>query len=237
MPWLADRGVEVRHLKSANCGFDVAWSDWLRSRYAGAQVKAVALAFHDANGQKQSRRGEFVLTRNGIEGSLVYALSHALRKAVEVSGSTTVWVDLLPDISPERLVDELSRPRGARSFASHLQSRLNLGGVKSALLHEIHRKPGDIDPVRLARLIKQLPFELRSARPLDEVISSAGGVAFEAVDSQLMLKALPGVFVAGEMLDWEAPTGGYLLTACLALGRGAGEGALAFLNRNTGSGA
>ena len=229
VPWLVSKGVDVRPLKSANSGFDVAWSDWLHTRHAGANVKAVALSFLDAAGQKHSRRGEFVLTRHGIEGSLVYALSHALRTSLDISGTVTVQVDLLPDMTSQRLVDELARPRGARSFSSHLQSRLNLGGVKSALLHEVHRKPGELDPVRLAGLIKALPLVLRSARPLAEAISTAGGVPFEALDSNLMLNDLSGVFVAGEMLDWEAPTGGYLLTACLALGRGAGEGVLAFL--------
>jgi uncharacterized flavoprotein (TIGR03862 family) len=183
----------------------------------------------------QQRQGEFVLTAQGIEGGLVYAFSAALRDAIEGQGSATLHLDLAPGKSLERLTQEIAHPRGARSMASHLQSRAGIAGAKAGLLRECTTKADYENPARLAALIKALPLWLVSPRPLDEAISSAGGVVAEALDPRLMLKALPGVFCAGEMLDWEAPTGGYLLTACFASGYVAGKGAAAWLQANRSS--
>lgn len=185
----------------------------------------------DADGVEIRRRGEFVITEHGVEGSLIYALSALLRDAIERAGGNHALVlDLLPDHDTQRVREEVERdPRGARSLSSHLQSRLGLKGVKMALLNELLSRQEMNDPVALAAAIKALPVRLVSTRPLDEAISSAGGVLFEALDENLMIREWPGVFCAGEMLDWEAPTGGYLLTACLASGFVAGRGAFAWL--------
>ncbi|HEX4511723.1 MAG TPA: TIGR03862 family flavoprotein [Burkholderiaceae bacterium] len=228
---LADRGIDIAPLRPANCGFDIAptapgrtgWSDHLRERHAGAPLKAVALTFHDEDGEHR-QLGEFVLTRTGIEGSLVYAHSARLRDAIARHGRATVLLDLLPQFPPARVLAEVQRPRGARSLATHLKSRLNLQGAKAALLHELLTPEQLRDPATLARALQSLPLPLAAPRPVDEAISTAGGVRLEALDKTLMLQALPGVSCAGEMLDWEAPTGGYLLTACLASGRVAARG-------------
>jgi hypothetical protein len=224
VPLLRQRKVDVASLRPANCGFDVAWSDHFRDRFSGQPVKSVTASF----GATQ-RQGEFVITQQGVEGSLVYALSAVLRDAIEREGSATLHLDLAPGKSQERLMQEIAHPRGARSMASHLQSRAGIAGVKAGLLRECATKEDYADPARLAAAIKALPLKLIAPRPLDEAISSAGGVTAEALDDKLMLKQLPGVFCAGEMLDWEAPTGGYLLTACFASGRAAGQGALDWL--------
>jgi uncharacterized flavoprotein (TIGR03862 family) len=231
VPLLRQRGIEIAPLLPANCGFDVAggWSAHLRSRFAGQPLKTVALHFADASGQPHARQGELMLSDTGIEGSLVYALSAALRDAIAARGPVAVNLDLLPDKSPARVLAEVSHPRGSRSLSSHLQSRAGLKGAKMALLYECLAKDALNDPVRLAQAIKSLPLTLAAPRPIEEAISSAGGVRFEAMDAKLMLRDLPGVFCAGEMLYWEAPTGGYLLTACLASGRAAGQGALEYL--------
>lgn len=231
VPLLRQRGIDIAPLLPANCGFDVAggWSAHLRSRFAGQPLKTVALHFADASGQPHARQGELMLSDTGIEGSLVYALSAALRDAIAARGPVAVNLDLLPDKSPARVLAEVSHPRGSRSLSSHLQSRAGLKGAKMALLYECLAKDTLNDPVRLAQAIKSLPLTLAAPRPIEEAISSAGGVRFEALDERLMLRNLPGVFCAGEMLDWEAPTGGYLLTACLASGRAAGQGALEYL--------
>jgi uncharacterized flavoprotein (TIGR03862 family) len=231
VPLLAQRGVEVAPLLPSNCGFDVAggWSEHLRSRFAGHPLKTVALRFTDAVGQSHGRKGELMLSDTGIEGSLVYALSAPLRDTIAAQGSVTVQLDLAPDKTLERVIAEVTHPRGARSLSSHLQSRAGIKGVKMALLREILSPDQLNNPVQLAHAIKSLPITLATPRPLDEAISSAGGVGFEALDEKLMLRDLPGVFCAGEMLDWEAPTGGYLLTACFASGRAAGQGALNYL--------
>lgn len=231
VPLLRQRGIDIAPLLPANCGFDVAggWSAHLRSRFAGQPLKTVALHCVDAGGQPHARQGELMLSDTGIEGSLVYALSAVLRDAIAVRGQVTVTLDLLPDRSLERVLAEVSHPRGSRSLSSHLQSRTGLKGVKMALLHECLAKDVLNDPAQLAQAIKSVPLTLLAPRPIEEAISSAGGVRFEALDERLMLRNLPGVFCAGEMLDWEAPTGGYLLTACFATGRAAGQGALEYL--------
>ncbi|WP_199096331.1 TIGR03862 family flavoprotein [Dyella sp. ASV21] len=228
-PWLSQRGVDVTPLVPANCGFDIGWSEHLSSRFAGSPLKPVAIHLHDAAGGEHARQGECVITAAGIEGSLIYAFSGELRDAIAAHGSTTIHLDLAPDRSLQRLRTDLAKPRGSRSMSEHLRRQTGLAGVKAGLLHEVldHTQFHDADT--LARTIKQLPLTLRRARPIQEAISSGGGVRLEALDQQLMLGALPGVFCAGEMLDWEAPTGGYLLTACFASGRRAGHGAVQWI--------
>jgi uncharacterized flavoprotein (TIGR03862 family) len=229
VPWLRARGVAVAELRPANCGFEAAWSAHLKSRFAGQPLKAVALTWTEADGHVVTQRGEFVLSAYGVEGSLVYAASAALRAAIERDGLARFTVDLLPTRTLDEVARELAHPRGSRSLATHLKSRLGLHGARTALLHELVPREVLADPARLAAMIKALPVTVTAPRPLDEAISTAGGVPFEALDANLMLRALPGVFCAGEMLDWEAPTGGYLLTACLATGRAAGQGAARWL--------
>ncbi len=221
---LAARGVATAPLRPANCGFDVAWSAHFIARHAGQPLKSVALSLDEG---APGRLGECVVSAQGIEGGLVYALSAPLRDRIEADGQATAWLDLLPGWSAERVAQAVHHPRGARSWSSHLQSRLGLKGVKAALLREC--LPDFDDPDLLARRIKALPIRLTRPRPIDEAISSAGGVRFEALTASLMLRALPGVYCAGEMLDWEAPTGGYLLTACMASGKAAALGLLADL--------
>jgi uncharacterized flavoprotein (TIGR03862 family) len=228
-PLLAARGVDLAPLQPSNCGFDVGWSEHLRSRHAGAPLKSVAISWTDADGCTQHQAGEFVVTEGGVEGSLIYAASAALRDRIAREGQAVFQLDLLPARDLAWVTAELAHPRGTRSLATHLKTRLKLDGVKAALLWEgVDRRTLDDAPALAAR-IKALPITVRRPRPIEEAISSAGGVRREALDQQLMLKALPGVFCAGEMLDWEAPTGGYLLTACLATGHAAGEGAARWL--------
>ncbi|MBL0163217.1 MAG: TIGR03862 family flavoprotein [Xanthomonadales bacterium] len=227
---LGSRGIDVAPLQPANCGFDVNWTPFLRERHAGAPIKPVSIRWKSTAGDEFHRQGEFVLTRNGIEGSLVYALSSRLRDEIAVHGATTIYLDLLPGRELERLVHDLSRPRGKHSMAKHLHRHAGLDGAKVALLHELLERDVFNDMPRLAASIKDLPLLLQRPRPLDEAISSAGGVRLEALDEHLMLRNLPGVFCAGEMLDWEAPTGGYLLTASIASGRLAGAGAAEWIN-------
>lgn len=233
VPWLQAKGVAVAPLLPANCGFDVqnGWSEHFASRFAGQPFKSVAMTFTNAQGQKFARKGEFVATATGVEGSLIYAASSLMRDDILALGLATLHLDLLPDMPPERVLAEVLHPRGSRSLSSHLKSRLHIDGIKAAILHELLSKEQMHDPVQLAHAIKALPMTLTAARPIDEAISSAGGVLFEGMTEQLMLEPLPGVFCAGEMLDWEAPTGGYLLTACLASGAGAGQGVLSFLHK------
>jgi uncharacterized flavoprotein (TIGR03862 family) len=219
---LQQRGVALAPLRPSNCGFELDWSEHFATRHAGQALKSVAI---ELPGTHWRQVGEFVVSRYGIEGSLVYAASAPLREAIDAQGSATLQLDLLPARNLEWVAAELAHPRGSRSLSTHMKSRLGLSGVKAGLLHEVADKATLADAVRLAALIKALPLRLKAARPLDEAISSAGGVRFEALDQALMLRELPGVFCAGEMLDWEAPTGGYLLTACMASGRVAGAGA------------
>jgi uncharacterized flavoprotein (TIGR03862 family) len=227
VPLLEARGVEVAPLRPSNCGFDVAgWSGFFRSRFAGHPIKTVALSVRAAGGALFEQAGEFVITAGGVEGSLVYAASAAVRESIAANGSALVHIDLLPGRSAEFVQAEVARPRGPRSLSTHLKSRLGIEGVKAALLHELLPREMLADPVQLAASLKALPLTLVRARPLDEAISSAGGVRFEALDDSLMLRAVPGVFCCGEMLDWEAPTGGYLLSASMASGVAAARGVL-----------
>lgn len=261
VPLLRDRGIDVAPLVPANCGFDVlrhdapagetrraflqeligkspapvvGWTPHFAERFAGQPFKTVALHFTDSAGRSFHRRGEFVATATGVEGSLVYAASQLVRDEIAAHGHATFHLDLLPDHTPERVLFEVRHPRGSRSLSSHLKSRLGLDGIKAGILYEQLGKEGLHDAVALAQAIKALPITVIAARPIDEAISTAGGVAFEALDAHLMARAAPGVFCAGEMLDWEAPTGGYLLTASMASGRVAGEGARRWLERGAG---
>ncbi|MDP2028711.1 MAG: TIGR03862 family flavoprotein [Thiobacillus sp.] len=231
VPLLTGRGVAVSPLLPSNCGFDVAggWSEHLRSRFAGQPLKSVALRFTDVAGCRHERKGELMLSDQGVEGSLIYALSAPVRDTIAAHGAVTLELDLVPDKTLERVIAEVAHPRGARSLSSHLQSRAGIRGIKMALLHEVLSREQLNDPIQLAHAIKSLPIKLVAPRPLDEAISSAGGVRFDALNENLMLRSVPGVFCAGEMLDWEAPTGGYLLSACIASGRAAGQGALNYL--------
>ncbi|WP_130871828.1 TIGR03862 family flavoprotein [Pseudomonas bubulae] len=226
LPLLAERGVDLAPLQPSNCGFDVAgWSEVLRSKFAGAPLKNIAIALEHST----PRLGECVITATGIEGSLIYAWSTPIREAINQQGEATILIDLLPGKPVDKIQVALAKPRGSRSMSKHLHSQLGIDGVKAALLRELAPAECFNDPAQLAQAIKALPLKLIKARPLDEAISSAGGVRFEAVDENLMLRQLPGVFCAGEMLDWEAPTGGYLLTGCFASGRAAGLGVLSWL--------
>ena len=229
-PVLEERGIPIAPLKPANCGFDVGWSEHFRKRFTGEPLKAVTLSFENFSGEKFDQRGECVITETGLEGSLIYACSALLRDEIEMQRQATIQLDLAPDWSQERLTERLSKPRGSRSISEHLRRMVGIQGVKAGLLWEYIPKETFVNPIALAAAIKNLPISLNSPRPLDEAISSAGGVDFDALDEKLMIRSLPGVFCAGEMLDWEAPTGGYLLTACFATGRAAGLGVLDWLS-------
>lgn len=238
VPALAGLGVSVAPLRPANCGFitgspradgATGWSAHFRERFAGQPLKSVSIRVEGVD--TPARPGEAMITADGIEGSLIYALSAAIRERIEQDGAATLAIDLAPGRSAERVATEVAHPRGARSLASHLQSRVGIAGIKMALLRECVTADALDDPARLAAAIKALPLRLVAPRPLDEAISSAGGVLFEELDEHLMLRRRPGVFCAGEMVDWEAPTGGYLLTACFASGIAAGTGVIEWLKR------
>lgn len=229
VPALQAVGADVAPLQAANCGFDVGWSTHFSQRHAGAPIKPVRLALDDGQ-PLQWRQGECVATATGLEGSLVYALSSALRERINRDGSVTLRMDLAPGRDLARLRRDLEKPRNGRSLSEHLRRSAGIEGVQAGLLREVLDKAAMEDPARLADAIKSLPIVLRQPRPIAEAISTAGGVRLEALDAQLMLRTRPGLFCAGEMLDWEAPTGGYLLSACFASGRVAGLGATQWLS-------
>jgi hypothetical protein len=231
IPLLIERGIPVNPLKPANCGFDDAWTEHFRARFAGHPLKSVVLSFQDSQGNIFHQPGEFIITETGLEGSLIYACSALLRDEIKANDRAVIRLDLAPGWTHVRLVERLSRPRGSKSMSSHLEKSVGIKGVKAGLLWEFVPKADFANPEKLASTIKDLPIPLIAARPLEEAISSAGGVDFAALDEHLMLRSLPGVFCAGEMLDWEAPTGGYLLTACFASGRAAGLGAVKWIRR------
>lgn len=231
VPVLRERGVDVAPLVPGNCGFDIGWSAHFAERHAGAPLKPVVAHWRDAEGREQALQGECVATATGIEGSLVYALSVPLREAIARDGQATLWLDLVPGRDLDRLRRDLARPRNGRSLSEHLRRHAGVGGVKAALLREVLDAAALADMARVAATLKRLPLVLRRPRPIKEAISSGGGVRLEAMDTDLMLSTVPGVFCAGEMLDWEAPTGGYLLTACFASGRRAGLAAARWLQR------
>lgn len=215
VPILRGRGIPIQPLKPANCGFNIQWRDYYKKRFAGEPIKSVTLTF-----KGRSERGEFVVTDYGVEGNLIYKFSATLRDEIEARGSATITLDLLPD----RETPDFKRPRGKKSFSSYLKKKTGLSGAKANLLWEVLPRETPPDLGLVATTLKSLPLKLDAPRPLDEAISSAGGISFDALDENLMLKSLPGTFCAGEMLDWEAPTGGYLLTACFATGKAAGKG-------------
>ncbi|ADZ71960.1 TIGR03862 family flavoprotein [Polymorphum gilvum] len=221
-PALQARGVCVRPFVPSNCGFAVGWSRVFRERFAGTPLKRLA-ASHDG----ERIRGEAVVTEAGIEGGAVYALSAPLRRTLQAEGEARLVLDLRPDLAPEALTARLARPRGKQSLSTFLRKAAGLNPVEVALLREAGPVPDD--PAALADRIKGVTLRLVGAAPIERAISSAGGVALDEIDAQFMLRKLPGVFVAGEMLDWEAPTGGYLLQACFATGRAAAEGIAGFL--------
>ena len=221
---LADRGVKVVPLAPSNCGFDVNWSEYFRDRFAGQPLKSVRASFGEL--QKQ---GDCIVTASGVEGGLIYSLSACLREDIAQNGTATIYLDLAPGKSITTLIEQFSKPHGKQSWSNHLRKSLGIDGVKAGLLRELVPAEALNNPMALCPAIKSLPIKLVATRPIEEAISSAGGLSFEAVDDHLMIQGLPGVFCAGEMLDWEAPTGGYLLTACFAGGRAAGFGVLKWL--------
>ncbi|MFC5323253.1 BaiN/RdsA family NAD(P)/FAD-dependent oxidoreductase [Bradyrhizobium oligotrophicum] len=225
---LAAKGVAIAPLRPANCGFTVAWSDIFRGRFEGQPLKGIALSFGD-----RSARGEAIVTRGGLEGGAIYALSAELREVIAQTGEAILHVALRPDVSPAELIARLSAPRGKQSFSNVLRKALQLSPVAIGLLQEVAKSQGlslsSLPPERLAALINSVPVRLTGTTGLAHAISSAGGIAREELDEDFMLKRLPGIFAAGEMLDWEAPTGGYLLQASFATGAAAGRGASKWL--------
>ena len=227
---LADQGVELQKLEAANCGFLCEWSKHIQNKHAGSPLKNIAFSFTALDSQHLQRKGECILSDYGLEGSLIYAYSKHLRDSISANGTAELYVDLLPDRNLEQLRNKLSaKPQGKDSFSKYLKRTTGLSGVKAALLYECFDKQQLQE--NLATCIKSVPITLTQAAPLENAISTAGGVCEKSVDTKLMLEKLPGVFCAGEMLDWEAPTGGYLLTACFATGRLAAQGVCEYLDR------
>lgn len=229
VPLLRERDVQVSTLVPSNCGFDVSWSELLRSQHAGAPLHGVGLSCTDLQGMPRSILSEAIMSAYGIEGTGIYALSKYLREQLTQNGSALLNIDLLPDLPLEKIVQRLNKPREKNSLSNFLRKQLNLSPAKLALLRELTSKQTFEKTDLLALAIKKLSLTLTAARPIDEAISSAGGVAAKELDSVFMLKKMPGVFCAGEMLDWDAPTGGYLLTGCFASGRAAGFGVVRYL--------
>ncbi|MBL4615541.1 MAG: TIGR03862 family flavoprotein [Magnetovibrio sp.] len=221
---LQGKGIDLAPLRPANCGFDVDWSEHIKNKFAGEPLKGVQLNFR---GHKA--RGDVVVSMDGLESGPIYNLSAPLRDAIEADGKAVMYIDLSPEKTTDQLSKALEQPRGKKSMATHLKNKTKISGVKAALLHEVLDKEVFTNPLLLAASIKALPMTVVRPRPLSEAISSAGGVKLDELDDTFMLNALPGVFCAGEMLDWEAPTGGYLLSACFATGRVAGQGVIALL--------
>lgn len=227
---LSKQGVQVAPLESANCGFEAAWTQDFQDNFAGSPLKSVALSVVDQAGIRHERQGEIVIGKHGVEGSLIYAFSREIRQLLNATGRATFTLDLLPGRSLDRVRNELAgKARTTHSWSSYLKNKLGIKGVKMALLREVINAQQLADEAILANTLKALPITVHATRPIDEAISTAGGVCFESLDEHLMIKHLPGTFVAGEMLDWEAPTGGYLLTACFATGLAAGQGAVNYL--------
>ncbi len=224
VPWLQEKDITIAPFKPANCGFDVDWSEMFIERFAGEPLKSVT-----ATSPIGTLPGEFVVNRWGVEGGLVYAHAAALRDQLLAGETATLTVDLVPGRSHERLAADLARQPSKLSFSNRLRKGAGLDPVKVSLLRECNPQVSSLDPTALAAAIKSVEIPLQRPRPIAEVISSAGGVTFDGIDERFMLTALPGTFVAGEMLDWEAPTGGYLLTACMATGRAAAQGMLDYL--------
>lgn len=226
---LQQAGIDVVPLRPANCGFELPWSEHLSSRFAGAPLRPVVAHWTDRHGAHHARQGECVISEYGLEGSLIYAIGAELREQIAQFGSAMLHLDMVPGYTEEVLAARLAAPRGKHSIGDWLRRRAGLDGARAALVFELIDKAVLADSLALAARLKRLPLTLRTPRPVAEAISSAGGVRLEAMDQDLMLRDRPGVFCAGEMLDWEAPTGGYLLTACFASGLVAGRGASRWL--------
>jgi uncharacterized flavoprotein (TIGR03862 family) len=233
VPVISRHRIRVAPLKPSNCGFNVYWSEHFRKRFEGFPLKSVILSFKDSKGNEFHKQGEFVITSTGVEGNLIYTISAQLREEIETNGRAVISLDLAPAWSYQRLLERLSRPRGLQTLSGHLEKSVHIKGVKAGLLWEFVSKGDFADPESLAAMIKNLSIPVVAPRPLEEAISSAGGILFEELGKNLMIRSMPGIFCAGEMLDWEAPTGGYLLTACFATGRAAGLGALAWIKEYT----
>jgi len=229
VPLLRERNVIVNELVPSNCGFDVAWSEMLLSQHAGAPLHGVGLSCTDLQGMSRSILSEAIISAYGIEGTGIYALSKYLREQLELNGSALLNIDLLPDLPLDKIVQRLNKPREKNSLSNFLRKQLNLSPAKLAMLRELTTKQTFENPALLALAIKKLSITLTATRPIDEAISSAGGIAAKELNAAFMLKKIPGVFCAGEMLDWDAPTGGYLLTGCFASGRAAGLGVVNYL--------
>ncbi|HWS41044.1 MAG TPA: TIGR03862 family flavoprotein [Arenimonas sp.] len=228
--WMQAIDVNVEPLQAANCGFNYSWTAVFKEKFSGHAIKPLRINLHD-DGSK-GLQGECVISEYGIEGSLIYALSRSIRESINQHSQARIYLDLLPDHSPERLQIMLSKPRNGRSLTDVLRRLFNLSPVKISLIYELSDRTQLANSQYLISCLKQLPLTLTSARPIAEAISTAGGIALPQLDEHLMLKSKPGIFFAGEMLDWEAPTGGYLLTASMASGRTAGLGALRCLQES-----
>ncbi len=227
---LKEKQIKLTPLAPANCGFNYPWSTFFATQHAGDAVKSIVICHKDKRGHQQEKMGDFIITRYGLEGSLIYAFTHAVRLSIQDAGQALLFIDLTPHKTPKQLYDALSRPRGSHTMAKHLQRHAGIKGVKAKLLRELAPREAYNNTSQLIQYIKQLPISIHSIRPLEEAISSAGGVAFNNFDENMMLTTLPSVFCAGEMLDWEAPTGGYLFSACFATGYSAGMGIVNWLH-------
>jgi len=225
---LKEKGLKISPLKPANMGFNITWSKIFQEKFSGTPLKNVVLSFRDINGNTHSKLGELLVSEYGVEGSLIYTYSKLMREQIENKSPFTVYLDLFPHRTESQLVKQLSAPRGKQSFSAFWK-RLGLSGVKASLLREAVPKELLTEPERVAKSLKMFPLRLESYRPIEEAISTAGGLAFENLDNNLMLKDFPNIFCVGEMLDWEAPTGGYLLTGVMGQGKQAGEALLKLL--------
>lgn len=233
--FLKQAGVSTTPLKPSNCGFVGRWSAHLSERFAGAPLKNIEARFTDLTGRSHQIRGECILTAQGLEGGVIYALSRYVREAIEHHGQAEIRLDLCPDRSEGNLTKGLASAPTSKTLSQVLKNRFNLTGAKTALLYEVLNKSQLTEKPLVARTIKSLPVKLYATTPLDEAISTAGGVCFSELTEDLMLKKRPAVFCAGEMLDWEAPTGGYLLTGCFTTGKRAGDGVVRYLTGATGA--
>lgn len=226
---LRSKKIQVADLLPSNCGFEVKWSELLLNQFSGQPLLTISLSLRTLANELHAVRGEAMITKTGIEGTSIYALSASLRELIVARNEALLYIDLLPDLSLDKIIAQLNKPRGKTSVSNFLRKQLNLSPIKIALLRELTPASVWQDNLALAQAIKSLRLTLTGVRPIDEAISTAGGVSFSELNSSLMLKNMPGVFCAGEMLDWEAPTGGYLLTACFATGRAAGAGVVDYL--------
>ena len=225
---LEEKGLSISPLKPANMGFNVAWSNIFKEKFSGSPLKNVELNFTDINGNHQSKLGELLVSKNGVEGNLIYTHSKFLREQLEQKNPFTVYLDLFPHRSTDKLKKQLSASRGKQSLSAFWK-RIGLSGVRASLLREVLNKESLVEPELVAKTLKKFPLTLESFRPIEEAISTAGGLKFENLDKYLMLKKFPKVFCVGEMLDWEAPTGGYLLTGVMGQGKQAAQGLLRLL--------